>query len=511
MPNLTILSGPSCVGKGPAIRAISEFRNNVRFREVPVLKSIESRGGSLRATDNPDHFFPAASISGWQENPNYIVGSCRGFPQAISLATLKTEAEKSDNLYLEAYHTLGRQFRDNATVRAIDGLKTTSVFMSPISAKEIEDLSAAGVNVEQYLTQLMMNKQFVRSSNTGDRVKMSDVASRARDAFDELSSAHLFDGVIVNHDGEGDPNWHIDNAASLSEPEGDACRTMMTLSDVLLGKTSSLEHWTQSTVPFYPGESEGFQLYADILKRNPNALVTLLIDGTSFEEATRTNLSLLHSLRNPLVLAGLPNILQECYFDKHPKYIGMPIALWNKHIEPLRRQYPEAFLKNAFAVDTEDKVPEDARDNLKQAIRDAAIEAGYFPCYVDHFYGMDLRFRNFPDAATRKMAIPLTAPYKGRDVETMYRNRHIYDIECNSAATGRSFRLRLCGQSPVLGEGFEIKYGPDTLHYFASAIQASDVVILRGRKLQHQLADAVASTKARLIGFDNGRYFIDRP
>lgn len=254
MVRLIQLSGPACVGKGPLIQAVKRFHPNIDVRVINVTKSFESRPGGLRPTDNPNDFRQASEIQSWSGNPQYIVGECRELPQAIDLEQIRQIVRKESKgdllLYLEAYYTLGQQLRNSSFLANTQGLETTTVFLSPLSRLEIEDSKQAGVNVAEYLTHLMMNKLLVRARAMDqqiDKRTIEDFWSRAKDAVNELGAAHLFSGVLVNHDGEGSPNWHYDYDQKdfVREPEGEAARTLQSFSEILRGGAPHFDtKWT---------------------------------------------------------------------------------------------------------------------------------------------------------------------------------------------------------------------------------------------------------------------------
>lgn len=262
-----------------------------------------------------------------------------------------------------------------------------------------------------------------------------------------------------------------------------------------------------------PSNIEAYELYKDILLKNPDALVSLYLDDISFEEGVSVKLSLLHNIQNPLILAGYPNILEECYFDKHAKELDISSKVWDEFIEPLRIKYPNAFVPGEFIVDTENKVSEADRDQLREAIRNAAIKMGHDPLLVDRQYGMKIRFKQFDEKGlSKKVSIPLANNYNDQANEEMYRNRHAYDIVVQSPLTNKNIRVRLCGQSPVIRDDYKfVGYGVDTLNYFSAALINSDVVIIRGNNFPKELSEALENSKARIIKYNGSDYYTYRP
>lgn len=246
MTRFVLLSGPSCVGKGPLISTIRAFHKKVKFGSVNVIKSFESRpGGKLRPTDNENDFFSADEIKSWQGNPRYIVGDCRGYPQAIDLDSVAAAREQNDVVFLEVYYTLGQQVREHKQLQDDHDLQTFSVFLSPVSKQEIEDLKKQGANLPQFLTELMMSNQLARGRFMGDPLTPDFIRkslARAQDTYDELSTAHLFSGVLVNHDAEGSPNWcSSPEGEFFAKPIGDAGRVTERFAAILRGGTPEFD------------------------------------------------------------------------------------------------------------------------------------------------------------------------------------------------------------------------------------------------------------------------------
>jgi len=250
---LVILSGPSCVGKGPLTAAVKKFRTDIQYEEIPVIKSKESRSGIPRPDDegvwnNEDYWRTADEIKDLKINPRFIVGDCRGFPQAIDLE--KVAQSHSPLIFVEAYHTIGRQLIGSKYLAQV---KITTVFLSPIGIEEISFLRACGLCVPTVIKGIMVIKQLNRATFQGkrlDRTLLQDIKIRAEDAVDELRSAPDYSIVLVNHDGEGTANWKRGpKGVFVDEPEGDALCALQTLSDILLGKNpKSIEHWMHGTV-----------------------------------------------------------------------------------------------------------------------------------------------------------------------------------------------------------------------------------------------------------------------
>ncbi len=233
----TVLSGPSCVGKGPLVAALNRFHPDLKYSEIPVIKSKDSRPNGPRPGEesiweDEDFFRTAEAIRKLENNPRFLVGDCRGLPQAVDLK--KVEDSKSKLLFIEIYYTIGEKLLTNTFLKNV---QTTMLFLSPISRIEIEDLKADNVDISSHVRQLMVGKQLARTRYQGKKAVLNkDIDQRATDAYNELFYASKCDRVIINRDGEGSPNWHrLPRGPFTASPEGDAGRALDALLYILAG------------------------------------------------------------------------------------------------------------------------------------------------------------------------------------------------------------------------------------------------------------------------------------
>jgi len=250
---LAILCGPSCVGKGPLVAALNRFYPDLSYAPIPVIKSKESRVKGPRPDeeeiwDNPDFFRMEEDLLNLDKDPRYLVGDCRGLPQAVDLERIR---QADDPLaFLEIHHTIGLKL---AGTGSLSDARCLTLFLSPLGRQEIEDLKAAGVDLSGYLTNVMLHKQLRRGRYHGKTIDASfvqDAHQRAGDSFSELQSARLFSHVIVNHDGEGHPNWRrLPNGVFAAPPEGDAGRAVECLARLLSGaEPAGVENWNDMAI-----------------------------------------------------------------------------------------------------------------------------------------------------------------------------------------------------------------------------------------------------------------------
>ncbi|MDD5135454.1 MAG: hypothetical protein PHP01_08605 [Phycisphaerae bacterium] len=241
---LVILSGPSCVGKSPLTEAVKKFRPNVKFVQVAVIKSKESRYNRPRPDehivwDNPDCWRTMEQIEELKNNPRYIVDYCHGFAQVIDLD--KIIQSPTEVVLMESYYTMAEKIVKSDYLA---GVEIKTVFLSPLGQDEITVLGDVNFTIKV----LMMFKQYQRAEFHGraiDKIWLADMRHRVDDAINELRFACNYNYVIVNHDGEGSPSWRRKTDGTFIDlPVSDAKKATESLADILAGKNpADTEHW----------------------------------------------------------------------------------------------------------------------------------------------------------------------------------------------------------------------------------------------------------------------------
>lgn len=256
---VVILSGPSCVGKGPLVAAINEFFPDIVYSTVPVIKSKRSRPNGPRPDeinlwDDPRYFQTSEEIKllsrQYKYATKYIVGDCRGLPQAIDLDEIL--GAEHDLVLVETYYSLGSQLRELSN--ALYGSDKISAFLSPVSKDEIDNWKSQGIELDIKIREIMLDKLKTRTNYHGKSVEdpkvIESIKKRSGDAFSELRSACNYTHVLVNHDGEGHPNWNRSPEGKFTtRPIGDAWKTVQVFADILnTGDTKYAEHWSRETI-----------------------------------------------------------------------------------------------------------------------------------------------------------------------------------------------------------------------------------------------------------------------
>ncbi|NIO44141.1 MAG: hypothetical protein GTN36_01105 [Candidatus Aenigmarchaeota archaeon] len=253
---VVLLSGPSCVGKGPLIATVDNFFPKMSYSSVPVIRSRESRPKGPRPDEkylweNPKYFRTAIEIRQLQNTSRFLVADCRGLPQAIDSDEIL--GAENDIVLVEAYHKFGPELSKLNNLFYGD-VKISSVFVSPVSEKEIEDFKSQSIKLDSKIYEIMLDKLNKRTIYQGKDSNNPKVAEnnkrRAMSAYSELMSAHNYTHVLVNHDGEGHPNWNRrPNGEFIGKPIGDASGVVESFINILTaGNSLNSEHWNSNTI-----------------------------------------------------------------------------------------------------------------------------------------------------------------------------------------------------------------------------------------------------------------------
>jgi guanylate kinase len=236
-PRLILLSGPSCVGKGPLLAAVDNFYRKTGIVDYDILKMLKTpRPEGLRKGEDPNDFMSEQKML--EKGSAYFMGKCRGKSQALDLQTIVNC--KKDVMILETYHALVPAISASPY---FEDVEISTVFLSPISKEEMHRS-----DLEGYLSATMMQKICLRSVFQGkdpytDEVMMKENLGRSMDAYSEVKNSGIFNHIIVNRDGEGHPNWNMNPDSTFKSdvhPKGDAGNAVMSFVQLLLtGNTSN--------------------------------------------------------------------------------------------------------------------------------------------------------------------------------------------------------------------------------------------------------------------------------
>ncbi len=227
---LIILSGPSCVGKSPLIKALYKVHPEISF-QMPILYT--SRPPRSIETEGVDYYFRSEQYIRSLPLERFIVGQVRTIWQAIDLMEVQGLFVHSSLIIFELYPTLGNLFRDHPLIQQLAAdFEVYSVFISPASEDEIHALqiTMGFSSPEEAAAAIMLPKLIGRTQQQGKILTtevLEDLELRASMAYEEMKMGENYIYRIVNHDGEDSKNW------SYTPPMGDAGMTLRRFVDII--------------------------------------------------------------------------------------------------------------------------------------------------------------------------------------------------------------------------------------------------------------------------------------
>ena len=245
MGRFIILSGPSCVGKGPLHNAFSKFypEQAAVLRKLVLYNCRAPRPGEIEGKDY--RFRPREEIERLGRKENFIVLDVRGDLQAVDLSEVDRGLAQGE-LFFEGNPFVGRKLLEALASK----VSLLSVFLAPLSREEILFLGspARNVSLPDFVTDVMRRKLLRRTQRQKGVLSLKDLENierRASSAYTELKDAWRFDYVISNHDGEDSENWD-----AFYYPVGDAGKTLNIFAELIAGRTpAGAEKWEAALLP----------------------------------------------------------------------------------------------------------------------------------------------------------------------------------------------------------------------------------------------------------------------
>lgn len=192
---LVILSGPSCVGKGPLRAALRRYHPEIPFAEPINCHSrrprLKKASGQYEIHGIDYYFLPRGIFS--QLNPErFLTFEIRSEYQALDLVQIEDLLKKHSIVLIEAYPPIALKLKEWAAYKwAPQEVKIILVFLSPVSLNDAIS--------EQSVYELMLGKLVRRGEDAPEKIE-----ERARSAFWEIRQAVFYDHIIVNSIGEDD-------------------------------------------------------------------------------------------------------------------------------------------------------------------------------------------------------------------------------------------------------------------------------------------------------------------
>lgn len=205
---LVVLSGPSCVGKGPLLKALRKYHPEIKFSELVLCNSRRPRlKTGTRAYEvtayevhGIDYYFLPRGLFDQLDRDRFIVANVRSDIQAIDMMQVRELLEGHNLVLAEVFHTLGKSLTEWAKSQTQLDFEVKSVFLLPLSNKEIEERARENNKTpEQVVYEEMKAKLERRGEDPPEKIE-----ERARSAFSEMQDAPHYTDCIVNHAGEDD-------------------------------------------------------------------------------------------------------------------------------------------------------------------------------------------------------------------------------------------------------------------------------------------------------------------
>jgi guanylate kinase len=216
---IVILSGPSCVGKGPLLKALRRLHPELPFADLALHTTRSPRFKKDRndwEVHGEDYFFMPR---GWFEDldPNrFLVAPIRSEIQAIDLDLLQDRLAHQDRILAEIHPGLAGMLTDWIGRQSRWTIDIKKIFLLPMSGDEIKRLAdSRGQNPQQVIEELMWQKLNRRAEDPPGKID-----ERARAAYDEILQSKYYPFRIVNPSGE-------DDLAAWSDPLGPEPRRVL--------------------------------------------------------------------------------------------------------------------------------------------------------------------------------------------------------------------------------------------------------------------------------------------
>ncbi len=246
MGRLIILSGPSCVGKGPMVKALGRMCPDLAGPLEPVVlyNSRSPRPGEVDGRDY--HFRTRDEMEALFSREGYLAMDVRGDLMAVDLEAVRRKAAEGDAFY-EGNPLVAAELLE---MDLPEGVERLAIFVSPLSKAEIEEMKAPArhASLSGVVADVMRRKLLRRTRRQKGELSLLDleeVERRCTSAYRELKTAWRYDAVIVNHDGEDGENWD-----AFYWPVGDARLAVRALADLLAGRQAAgVETWDERLLP----------------------------------------------------------------------------------------------------------------------------------------------------------------------------------------------------------------------------------------------------------------------
>jgi guanylate kinase len=200
---IVVLSGPSCVGKGPLKQAVRRYHPEIKLAELVLCTSRKPRFKAETRTyevHGIDFYFLPRSMFDQLDKNRFIVANVRSDVQAIDISQVRELLEGYDIVLAEVFHTLGSALMDWVKSQSDLDFEVKNVFLLPLSHEEIEEaVKTSNKPPEEIVYEVMKAKLERRAEDPPHKIE-----ERARSAYKEMLASSFYTRIIVNHAGEDD-------------------------------------------------------------------------------------------------------------------------------------------------------------------------------------------------------------------------------------------------------------------------------------------------------------------
>ena len=227
---LIILSGPSCVGKSPLLKALKRVHPEISF-QMPIFYT--SRQPRTIEQEGIDYYFRSEREVRSLSPDRYLVAQTRTVWQGIDLEEMQRMFARHNLIIMEVYPTLGTLFLEHPHIRQLsDKFELRTVFISPATEEEIQAIQARMKfpTADEATAAIMLPKHIARMQQQGRLLTpevMQDLHIRAARAYEEMQMGRSYTYRIVNHDNEDSGNWRY------TPPIGEAGLTLKRFVEIL--------------------------------------------------------------------------------------------------------------------------------------------------------------------------------------------------------------------------------------------------------------------------------------
>jgi len=243
MPRLVILSGPSCIGKSPLLKALQRFYPDLSSALKPLVLYNDRSPRPGEQDGVAYHFRPRAFLEDLRGKEGFLVLEVRADLQALEIAQVRQVLAAGRDPFFEGNPYVAEALM---TSPELADVPRASCFLSPLSQEEIVYLRLQpGADLERLVGDVMRRKLLRRTQRQKgvlSQKDLADIEARCGAAYRELHYAPSFDYVLPNHDGEDSENWD-----AFYYPLGDARRCLLDFAAILSGQEPRYtEKWPPS-------------------------------------------------------------------------------------------------------------------------------------------------------------------------------------------------------------------------------------------------------------------------